>query len=252
MDAQETSIYVAVLAAGLILGIIILYFAISIIRQQRNNIALYRKSIRAEITTLEKERTRMAKDLHDELGPMLSVIKFYVDNPASDKQERQEQSRLVSNSVDDVINRIREIAGNLTPTLLIKKGLIAAIRDFAEDASQAASVSIRFQHKVYSELPSDLSINIYRIIQEGVHNALKHSHCTEIIIQIKEQEQQLFVVCQDNGIGYDQHQALNQKNGVGLMSLKSRTEVLEGQMHVKTKPGLGTFLLFIIPLNKSR
>ena len=80
MDAKETSFYTAVLIVSIILGIIIGYFIVSIIRQQRRNIALYRQSVLAEITAMEKERARIAADLHDELGPMLSAIKLKINS----------------------------------------------------------------------------------------------------------------------------------------------------------------------------
>ena len=76
MDAKETSLYIAILIVSLTVGTIIIFFIISIIRQQRRNLALYRQSVLAEITAMEKERARIAADLHDELGPMLSAIEL--------------------------------------------------------------------------------------------------------------------------------------------------------------------------------
>ena len=76
MDARETKIYIAIIITAVVLGLIILYFALSIVRQQRRNISLQKALILAEIATLEKERSRIAADLHDDLGPVLSVIKF--------------------------------------------------------------------------------------------------------------------------------------------------------------------------------
>ena len=78
MDAKETSFYTAILIVCAVVGVIIIYFIVSIIRQQRRSVRLYKQSLLTEITTLEKERSRMASDLHDEVGPMLSAIKLRI------------------------------------------------------------------------------------------------------------------------------------------------------------------------------
>src|SRR5688500_15662821 len=109
MDPYQTKIYTAVLITSVVLGVIIGYFIISMIRQQRRTLQLQRMNILAEINAIEKERTRMAQDLHDELGPTLTVIKFEVDSAEAKSEEDRELLQKASGQLNDAVAKIREI-----------------------------------------------------------------------------------------------------------------------------------------------
>src|SRR5678816_4436053 len=109
MDANEARFYTAILIVCGVVGVIIVYFIVSIIRQQRRTVRLYKQSLLTEITTLEKERSRMASDLHDEIGPILSAIKLRVgslDVPAEDEEDVEKTNK----QIDNLIKRMREIS----------------------------------------------------------------------------------------------------------------------------------------------
>ena len=124
MDTQETKIYIAALIAAGVLGIILVYFIVTIIRQQRKTQKLHRDKIEAEILTLEKERGRIAADLHDDLGPILSAIKFKINSVDLHSEEDKKIMEKASTHVDETIRRIREISYDLMPNTLIRKGLV--------------------------------------------------------------------------------------------------------------------------------
>ena len=130
MDAQEARIYMAVIITVVVLGIIIGYFAISVIRQQRRNMELQKANALAEISAMERERARIAIDLHDDVGPVLSVIKFRVDNANVSDAEEQEELKKASAQLDEVIARMREVSNNLMPSVLQRKGLGCRYRRF--------------------------------------------------------------------------------------------------------------------------
>ena len=130
MDPEETRIYTVVLIISVTLGVIITYFVVSIIRQQRRNLELQKAAIRAELNAMEKERARIAADLHDELGPILSVIKFTVDNVETTDASDKELLERASHHLDDMIGKLREIANNLVPGALHRKGLMKAVGEF--------------------------------------------------------------------------------------------------------------------------
>src|ERR1051325_216225 len=129
MDSQEARIYTVILIISVTLGFIIAYFIVSIIRQQRRNMRLQKANILAEIAAMEKERMRIAADLHDDLGPILSVIQFQVDNVEGVQGEEKQQLIEASRHVDSLIGRVREIANNLMPSALHRKGLMTAIEE---------------------------------------------------------------------------------------------------------------------------
>lgn len=250
MDAQQTTIYQAVLITALVLGIIITYFIVSILRQQRRNIELYKSKILAEITTLENERKRVSSDLHDDLGPLLSSIKFKIDSIEISKPEDKLVMQQTIGHIDETIKRLREIANNLTPNTLRRKGIVLAVEEFIEKNSGPAELKISFQHNDIPPLKPEHAVNLYRIIQEITHNAIKHSKATELLIEMKCDDKMLLLQTKDNGVGFDQKRAATDNAGLGLRNLLSRTEVMHGDIFVESQPGRGVKYLFEIPLTE--
>lgn len=248
MDPKETSLYHAILITSIVLGIIIIYFVISMIRHQRRNLELNRLNILAEISTLEKERTRIAADLHDELGPILSAIKFKINSLDVTDDEDTVQLHQASSHIDDLIQRMREIAANLMPSVLLRKGLIAAIEEFISNIAQSPT-HISFHHEQFPEIAQEKSINIYRIVQEVVHNALKHAQAKELSIDLATKNNYILLTVVDDGVGFDYPQRLKENSGLGLRNLKSRAEIMGGNFYIESKLAKGTKYLFEIPLN---
>jgi signal transduction histidine kinase len=248
MDTYQAKIYTTVLIASSILISIVIFFIVSIIRQQRRNLELHRLNILTEINTLEKERTRMAADLHDELGPTLSAIRFQVESVDAADEEEQEILNKASKQIDETISRVREIAGNLMPSALIRKGLVNGIQEFLHKLSHP-SLAIEFKHSLTDEIPQDKSINIYRIIQEIIQNTIKHAKASKLLIQIEQKEKNICVVCEDNGVGFNYKKIINDQTGLGLRNLKSRAEIMGGKMDVLSVPGKGSQFKFVIPIN---
>jgi signal transduction histidine kinase len=247
MDAKETSFYTAVLIISIVLGIIITYFIISLLRQQRRSLALYRQSILTEITTLERERSRIASDLHDEIGPMLSAVKLRINCLEVEAEEDKEDIRNTSGHIDELIRRMREISFDLMPNTLIRKGLVMAITEFVEYCGQHSILNITFKNKGDITLEEQKAINLYRIVQEVVHNAIKHSRATNLELELTSEEHQIILSATDNGIGFDHDLSLREATGLGLRNLLSRTEIMNGKMFVESKKDKGTRFLFEIP-----
>lgn len=248
MHAQQTQIYTAILITCVLIGSIILYFIFSIIRQQKRNLELHRLNILTEINTLEKERTRMAADLHDELGPTLSAIRFQVESVEAMDEQEQQILQKAGKQIDDTISRVREIAGNLMPSALIRKGLVTGVNEFIHKLPHP-SLQIEFTHHLSDEISQEKSINIYRIIQEIIQNTIKHARASKLLIQINQVEDRLHIVCEDNGVGFHYNQLSKEQSGLGLRNLNSRTEIMGGKMDVYSVPGKGTQFRFIIPLS---
>lgn len=248
MDSQETTIYTAILISSVVIGVVFTYFVISIIRQQRRNLELSRRNILAEIAAMEKERSRIANDLHDDLGPLLSVIKFQVDTVKGASLDDNALLMEASSSLDGLIARMREISSNLTPATLARKGLAASLDKFFADLQGSGKIRVHFTHDVLPPIAEDRSINIYRMVQEVVNNTLKHAGASEIRLGMEVKENYLRMLCSDNGRGFDYEERLQEGGGLGLRSLKSRTDVMNAKMRVESEPGKGTAYLFEIPI----
>lgn len=246
MDAQETRIYTAAIVTTIIIVGIIAYFIISILRQQRKNLDQHKQYILAEITAIEKDRARIAYDLHDELGPLLSSIKLKVNifelSDANDKIEIKK----INENFDTVLNRIREISYNLTPNILKRTGLISALNEYIYNINNSRILKISFNSSGAIFLDETASVNIYRIVQEIIHNTIKHAAASQLDIDFKIEKNKLIISLRDDGIGFDQKEILN-KGGLGLKSLHNRTQLMNGKMFLNSNEGSGTEFMFEIP-----
>jgi len=247
MDTGETKIYLAVIITALVLGVIILYFAWTVIRQQKRNLALQRNTMLAEISVMEKERTRIAADLHDELGPVLSVIKFQVDYSRDSPMNEKDQLVKASEQLDGCLVRLREIANDLMPGALLKKGLVTALQEFITKVELTGKLKVHFEHEQEVQLGEDKAIHLYRVLQEVIHNTMRHSGASEMLIRLSSEDNCLLIHCRDSGKGFDTEAMNREGRGIGLNSMKNRIEILGGTFLIESKPGKGTALLFSIP-----
>ena len=248
MDAQETKIYIAVLITCVVLGFIIGYFIISLIKHQRKTLELNKKNILAEITALEKERARIASDLHDEVGPMLSAIKMKINSFELSEEEDRIQVEKTSNHIDELIKRMREISFDLMPNSLLRKGLNEALSEFAGNITLNSAMKIDYSFQGNLILPEQMAVNIYRILQEVIQNSLKHSQATKMVLELTNQKNILLIHISDNGIGFNYENELKENVGFGLKNLQSRTQILGGNMFSDCSIGNGTHYKFEIPL----
>jgi signal transduction histidine kinase len=247
MDATETKIYEGILIACVVIGIILLFFIILFIRQQHINRGLRKKSMLNEIAGLEKDRARIAADLHDELGPILSFVKMCISSFELPDEYDREQRQKAKDQIDNAIKRIRGISNDLMPDTLITKGLIMGLREYIGFLSQVNDIRFTFEAPDHIEMPEDKSVNIYRIIQELLYNAIKHANASEIEIEIIKKRSMLMLKVADNGTGFDYKQKVAERTGIGLRSLANRTRLGEGKMFVKSGPSIGSVFLFEMP-----
>lgn len=248
MDTKETTAYHAVLIAAAVIGTIIAYFIIAIIRQQRKHRLLYKAKIEAEITTLEKERTRVAADLHDELGPTLSAAKFKL---GSIEGVTGEDEKMITDAIlyiDTILQQVRHIANDLMPNTLLRNGPISAIEEFIDHMTGNSSLKISFHHTNIPGLPQSQAVHVYRIIQEIIHNTVKHANARELKIELYANKNKLIIATADDGKGFNYNTMHKENNGLGLSNLRSRTDILSGSIHVSSKPGKGTRFTIEIPL----
>ena len=205
------------------------------------------QTLHAMIRGQEDERKRIASDLHDSLGSLLSTIKLHVraalstDKPAVVRED-------VNRMLDHASEEVRRISHHMMPDVL-QFGLGPALTDLAQDLNQAHETEVRCQ--VIGQEPEDFGedrkIMLYRIAQEGVQNALKHSTPRQILMQLSWLDDQAQLTIEDDGEGFD---VRNASGGLGLRSMRSRTDFLEGQLHIDSSPGDGTVIEVQIPIDQ--
>jgi len=249
MDTQEARIFTALIIAVLVIGVIIFYFALSIIRQQKKNFELQNAMTLVELSTMEKERARIANDLHDELSPVLSVVKFQIGSVKVSDWEEKEQLKKASKYLDEMLQLVRGISNDLMPSTLIRKGLAAALEEFTARVAESGQLKISLSYPEEITLPEEVSVNIYRALQEVIHNTLKHAKADHMEISLHLKKSQLSILCKDNGIGFEPAAAGKKSKGLGLSSLRNRTSIMGGRITIESRPGHGTAVLFKIPVN---
>ena len=192
----------------------------------------------------EQERTRLAKDLHDGLGGMLSGIKFSLNNMKGNLVMTPENAQAFERSMDMLdssIKEMRRVAHNMMPEALVKFGLDTALKDFCNDINQSGALKISYQSIGIenTQLEQTASITVYRIVQELINNTIKHAGAQTAIVQVSKRENQLSVTVEDDGKGFDAVH-LQQAKGLGWTNIKSRVEFLKGILDVQSDPGKGT------------
>jgi signal transduction histidine kinase len=203
-----------------------------------------------EMERLEQERIRIARDLHDELGPILSVTQIHIDATVVVNEKDISHLEKASGNIKVLMERFGGIARNLTPRTLSSKGLNIALNDFFEQYREVKPIKFQYNFNVKSTVEINTALHIYRMIQEMVHNAVKHSGASAIDVLLKDRKSKLYIQCKDNGTGMNPDDTYNGKNGIGLGSLKTRAEMLGGKMIFTSTPKEGTEYFFEIPLTK--
>lgn len=248
MDAEEAQKFTFVVITAVILGIILLYFIISLIRHQRRNIKLNQEKVEAEILALENERKRIAADLHDELGPTLSGIKLILSGMGAKSEEEKNILNKVNRHIDTTISRMRQISNNLMPKVIEKRNIDQVLETLINEANKYYSLNIEYRFDKDIDLTAEQKLHLYRVFQEILHNTIKHSEADNLTVELIDNKNKIILQTQDNGKGFDLNDIQkHKKGGLGLRNLQSRTEVLEGEIDILSKPGQGTKITINIP-----
>jgi two-component system, NarL family, sensor kinase len=189
----------------------------------------------------ERERARVARDLHDGLGGMLAGVKINLSGWAANqdiKTQDVELSRIIG-QLDNSVKELRLIARNMMPETLLKFGLETALRDLCESI-MSENLHVDFQpFGIKKDIPLPIQITVYRIVQEILTNTIRHSRATNIVLQCSLNEGVFFITAEDNGIGFDAT-ILKEKTGMGLNNIKNRVEYLKGKVEIISAINEGT------------
>jgi two-component system, NarL family, sensor kinase len=191
----------------------------------------------------EEERSRLAKDLHDGLGGMLSGVKYSLNNMKDNLIITPDNMTVFERSLDMIdtsIKELRRVAHNMMPEMLVKFGLDEALKEYTNSIAATKLLVVKYQSFGMKErLQSPSEIIIYRIIQELLNNVLKHASATEALVQLIREQNRLHILVEDNGKGFDAALLENNK-GAGWTNIRSRTDYLKGYLDIQSEPGKGT------------
>jgi two-component system, sensor histidine kinase LadS len=211
--------------------------------QLSQNMARQQKDLlKAYVEGSEKERERISRELHDDIGSRLGSLKRFIANDAAHTQTLEEQ-------IDILCRDVRNMSHQLAPPTLHINGLQQLILQLAEEARVRDHLHIDVQfYDVPTSLPEEVTHHLFRITQEAVANILKHAHATEIDLQVFAHETELVLALEDNGKGFDLSRSAK---GIGLKNIRARVESLNGTLEISSQPGYGTQLMVRVPLTPS-
>ncbi len=252
---QKSIINYFLAAAGISLLIIFLllyrtYSQKQKLQQQRISELEREKQLTATEAVLkgeEQERTRLAKDLHDGLGGMLSGIKYSFNTMKGNLIMTPDNHQAFERSMDMLdssIKEMRRVAHNMMPEALVKFGLDTALKDFCNDINQSGALKVNYQSIGLTEnqMAQTTAITIYRIVQELINNTMKHAAATTAVVQVAKVNDQVSVTVEDDGKGFDTS-ILNQSKGIGWTNIQNRVDFLKGKLDVHASSGKGTSVL---------
>lgn len=207
-------------------------------------------TIDAMIEGQEKERQRIAHDLHDDLGGLMANVKLHF-NSLQEKSisNKQELYNKTNELLEEAYQKIRAIAHEKNSGVIAKQGLLRAVNQMAEKISQSNRIGVTVQDfGLDNRLENSLEINLFRIIQELITNIIKHAKATMANIHLTNHGDVLNILVEDNGIGFDPKTIKKGKDGMGLKSIDKRISHLEGTFHIESEPGKGSTIIIDIPI----
>lgn len=200
-----------------------------------------KKIFQATIETQERERKRIAQDLHDAISAKLNVVSLHVnmllDDSLNNEEEKDALGKVLSITTNVLVSS-RQIAHNLLPPILNKFGLVAALEELLNEFKATRKVQIKSDLNYTDGLSKNEELHLFRIVQELLNNSIKHGNATELVLKIEETTTKLKIQYSDNGKGFIVKDALN-KNGLGLKNIKSRVAILNGNLIIESKKEKG-------------
>ena len=189
----------------------------------------------------EEERSRLARDLHDGVGGLLSGVRLSMSTMKGNIFLPEESARSFEKVVaqlDQSITELRRVSHNMMPEALIKYGLKEALENYCENLDASGNVRVQLQtYGLEQRMEQSTEIVIYRIVQELLNNVLKHAEANTVLVQLVREADRFNLTVEDDGKGFDSSVATK---GSGLANVKARIDYLNGSMDVQSTPGEGT------------
>lgn len=203
------------------------------------------KIIKAEIEGQDKERIRIAQELHDSVGGNLAAIKLQLNNSSYGKEN---EIKRINTQINDTYNQIRSISHNLLPKRFHQNNFCEFVEEYQVKVAEASNIKAYFSahpRKKINEIDEKVLSEVYHIIQELITNTIKHAHANSIELQLNLIENLFSVIFEDNGKGFTIE---NNKDGIGLTNIKNRINSLNGNLQIDSTPNRGTIFNIEIPI----
>lgn len=199
--------------------------------------------------TQEESQNHYAQELHDGLGPVLSTVKMYTEWLCNDKNmiNRELIRDKAILAIDEAITLTKEIANKLSPHILKRFGLVNAIKNYSELLSDH-KIKFNIQSRISVKLSSDLEIMLYRVLIECISNSIKHANPGNITIHFDQKGQNVIIIYNDDGKGFDVNQTISTTSGMGLFNIQNRIKMAGGNINIQSEIGKGTSIYILLTI----
>jgi signal transduction histidine kinase len=204
--------------------------------QQQKELQLLQAVMQGE----ERERGRIAKDLHDGVAGMLAAVKMHFSSlaPTEETIVQAEGYKQGMHLLNEAASEVRKTSHNLMPEVLFQYGLDEALRRYCNNLSNSKTLEVQYDSwGTISRFHDSFELSVYRIVQELINNIIKHSRASRAMVQVSQQESLLSISIEDNGVGFSKTET--GRDGMGLHSLRSRIKAMNGRMELDTAPESG-------------
>ena len=207
------------------------------------------------IMAQENERRRIARELHDDFGQSLALLSVEIDllgqSPPKSRAEFRLSAEAMSARVRQLSSSIHDLSHQLHPLKLEQLGLVAAVRGLCKELSHSHGIRIEFIHdNVFEPTSQEAAVCLYRIVQEALRNAIRHSGARQAMVELQGAEDEICLRIRDDGVGFDPGSAAA-SGGLGLVSMRERLRAVQGAIAIDSQPSAGTTIHVRLPLDRS-
>lgn len=218
---------------------------------------LERKVLNAMILGQENERQRLAKEIHDGIGPLMSTIKMNLESVKSELTNIQPKTMQKIANLEELVQNVaidvRSISHALMPSAIKDFGLVSTVDNLAVKVNSSETISVQFFHNgMEGRFNPEIEMGFYRIIQELLNNAFKYANAETITIQLIKYPEHITLTVEDDGNGFDINQIDSSRNGIGLNNIKARVIALNGFLNIDSSPGRGVTTTIEVPIKTSK
>ena len=232
------------LGSGMIGGILI--FAEDITKRKQMEEAVSEVS-RKLIQSQEQERARIGRELHDDINQRLAMLSVEIERLKDNPSEIESHVKMLRQGISELSNDVQALSHELHSSKLDYLGAIAGIKSWCREFGERQGMEINFKANVSSPIPSEIGVTLFRILQEALHNAVKHSGVKRIDVQLSELSNEVQLTISDSGKGFDT-EAAKQSRGLGLTSMEERVRLVKGTISIASKSMHGTNISVRVPL----
>lgn len=248
MIAQNHEIFIAFWVITSVLGIILFFFIYLMIKKQKELIEIQKMTTKSQIKATREERKEITTHLHNDIAPLLAGIKMRINNL---KTSDSEEVEICKRALEESIMKIRKLSKDIAPLTMLNISYKYAISQYIDLVASENTLRVHFQDSNNEGLEEDLNNDIYRVLQEIIQNAIRHSKAENLFIEISQDSGYLLIRTKDDGVGYKFNNLLvERKLGIGLLNMKARVESHNGTIKTSNQKEIGTRYNIRIPLNQ--